>query len=158
MTDCFQPQPNGRRAMSLAVAMIVAADGRYTSKEAHHISVRSLSSINDWGLLSEKKYSLKQEPEVTSSEFLLILDACARRIELTSGPDGSFVQEVLAVVTETPAQLATMQLMQEAAVSDGLDERNEKGILVHAMQAWNISSADLGGFQKNPEQAFHGDC
>ena len=154
MTDYFKPQSNGRRAIALTVAMIVAADGRYTTKEAQHISVRSIDAINDWGLRCEQKYGLAEEPELTHSEFLLVLDACARRVELTSGPDDDFVSRVLSVLSERAARLVAMQLMQEVAVSDGLDERNEKGILVHAMQSWNISSSDLGNFQKEPDAVF----
>ncbi|MEM7284406.1 MAG: hypothetical protein AAF438_22630, partial [Pseudomonadota bacterium] len=108
MTDYFRPQSNGRRAIALTVAMMVAADGRYTTKEAQHVSVRSIGAINDWGKRCEEKYALKTEPEMTTSEFLLVLDACARRVELTSGPDDDFVGRVLAVVSERAARLVAM--------------------------------------------------
>lgn len=150
MTDPLSPQSNGRRAMALAVAMIIAADGEYSARESEHVYGRAIGSINTWGALSEKNNSLIIEPALSISEFRTILSACRGHIEKTAGPNEQFVDAVLSLLTEKNARVAALQLMQEAAISDGLDERNEKGILVHAMRTWEVSSTDLGDFQQDP--------
>lgn len=136
--DLFGPAPNSRRAMALCVAMLVAADGRFSEHEEDFVRSDVLPVLNRLGDQRARSHGLKPQSPLTAQEFRLIHDACVSAIGPSGVPDDQFVSRVLATVTEQDYRKALFGLMLETAIIDGLDPVREAGILRFCLEAWGL--------------------
>lgn len=136
--ELFSPAPNSRRAMALCLAMIVAADGRFSESELAHILSVALPEINQMGDQRARARRLKPQRPVMIHEFRSIYDACVLAIGGSGVPDDQFVARVLATVTEPESREQLFDLMMRTACSDGLDLRRELGLLRYCSEVWGL--------------------
>lgn len=139
--DLFSPAPNSRRAMALCLAMVVAADGRFSKGEESYIAETALPALNRLGDERARARRLKPQSPVTLQEFRLIYAACVAAIGPGGVPDDQFVSKVLGTVTEEEYRAELFSLMLETAVSDGLEPGREAGLLRYSLQAWGLDPA-----------------
>lgn len=138
--DLFSPAPNSRRAMALCLAMVVAADGKFSDEELDHILKVSLPAVNQLGDERAKARRLKPQSPVRIHEFRTIYTACVAAIGVRGVPDDQFVSRVLATVTEPECRDQLFELMVRTACSDGLDPGRELGILRYCGESWGLES------------------
>lgn len=151
--DLFSPAPNSRRAMALCVAMVVAADGRFSSDEEGFVMQVALPAINELGDQRARTRRLKPQTSLNIGEFRLIFDACLAAIGPSGVPDDQFVSRVLATVTETEYRSALFDLMLRTAIADGLDTTRDAGILRFCLEEWGLDPAawpELAGAPARP--------
>lgn len=145
--DLFNPAPNSRRAMALCLAMVVAADGRFTEAESEHVLTVALPAINKLGDERAKARRLKPQSLVRIHEFRSIYAACIAAIGAQGVPDEQFVARVLATVTEPDCRERLFELMLQTARSDGLDPGSELGLLRYCSVTWGLAEmADTAPF------------
>lgn len=136
--DLFSPAPNSRRAMALCIAMVVAADGRFSEAELDHILTVALPALNQLGDERAKARRLKPQRPVRIHEFRTIYKACVAAIGVRGVPDDQFVSRVLATVTEPENRTLLFDLMVRTACSDGLDPSRELGLLRYCTEVWGL--------------------
>lgn len=136
--DLFSPVPNSRRAMALCVAMLVAADGRFSEAEEALVRDEVLPALNTLGDQRAQTRQFSPQSPLAIAEFRLIHDACVSAIGPRGVPDDQFVSRVVATVTEAPYRQRLFGLMLKTALVDGLDPLREAGILRFCLVEWNL--------------------
>lgn len=136
--DLFSPAPNSRRAMALCLAMVVAADGRFSDGEESFLEQEALPALNELGDERAHARRLKPQSPVRIHEFRVIFEACVAAIGPHGVPDDQFVSRVLASVTEPEYREKLFSLMVATAGSDGLDWSREAGLLRYCLETWGL--------------------
>ncbi len=127
--------------MALCLAMVVAADGRFSTGEEGFVEREALPALNRLGDERARARRLKPQPPVRIHEFRVIYDACVAAIGARGIPDDQFVARVLASVTEPEYCERLFALMVETASSDGLDWSREAGLLRYCLETWGLEPA-----------------
>lgn len=138
--------------MALCVAMLVAADGRFSSAEETFVRDEVLPALNTLGDRRALANQATAQSPLTMVEFRLIHDACVSAIGPRGVPDDQFVSRVVATVTEAPWRQALFALMLQTALVDGLDPLREAGILRFCFSEWGLPPEawpDLAGESGN---------
>lgn len=136
--DLFSPAPNSRRAMALCLAMVVAADGRFSGDELEFLLTEALPRLNQLGDERAHARRLKPQSQLFIREFRSIHAACVAAIGERGIPDDQFVARVLATVTEPDYRERLFDLMLQTACSDGLDREREAGLLRYCLETWGL--------------------
>ena len=147
--DLFSPAPDSRRAMALCIAMLVAADGRFTRDEETFVLQDVLPALNRLGDSRAESCGIKPQSPLTMTEFRLIYDACVSAIGPSGVPNDQFVSRVLATMTEAAYREPLFALMLKTALIDGLDPIREAGILHFCVEQWSLDAGEWPELQAN---------